>query len=1398
MDDKLPAQPDDPVTPPSSPAPATRRWVWPAAAVGTVAVAALGVASGVGWIWNTEAGTRWALDQVPGLVVTDVQGSLGGPTLSMRRLKLHLSSGELAIESLQLRELDWQWHPHLGAWAALRAGHLSAATVRWTSTPSTTPSSAPQNLQLPLDVDVAQWQLGQLQIDDLPALSQGSGSLTLGAEQGGEHRVSLQSLRSERFDLQGRLRIGTQAPLTVALDAQASSLPDQAPHWGAQLHAQGPLQALQLQARLQGSAQSGSPATQLDLQAEVHPFASWPVHSLALNTQALDLASLHAGWPRTRLSGSAALAQPQTKAPLQLSVDMSNTLAGRWDQGALPVQSLRLQADGHWSGAAALGGRIDAVVLRSVDVRLGGATTAGRLQGDGRWAVPAGAEPAAGAQAALKLQLTELQPAALDERLTPMRLSGPIQLTLDGLPQPAVVLGEADTHTAALRWQVQSQWQGLWANNPALPATALALDAKGSATTLEVKRFEARAAGALVQTSGQAGQSPDGGWHWQWQATLENVDPSVWWPGEPGSAWRRGPHRLTARLDTAGRLPAAAASQWTDPLSALRNAQGQVQLELAPSQLVGVALQGGMHLDSQRGEGLRGWVDAAGNRIDFSAQGTTAWRVDLKAPSLAALAPWASLSEATRAWSPQGGHVEAHGQLQPGDTAWQWQGQASGGALALGAWQLDQFDLQSQGSNHLDAPLSLALTAQGLRHGEMRVDQITLDVQGSGRHHQCRALIDSPVRPPLWFERLLGVRTGSGTRVQAQLDGAWQPESGQALWPAAGRWQGQLVKLSGGARDGSGQPWMAAQGIGLQADFGAQGQLLGLNAEPGRVQLPGTAVQWQSARWEPQHLDLDAQLEPFALAPLLDRAQPELGWRGDLIVGGELRVRRDERFDADIVIERRSGDLSVSEDVRNPTAHLRALGLSDLRLALNAHDGHWYFTHALAGRQLGEMAGVLSAQTDPALAWPDAHAAIDGVAQMRVANLDVWGAWVPPGWRLGGELRSTAQFSGHLDAPQITGAISGDGLTARHSLLGVELTDGRLALQLEGTRARLQTFDFRGGDGRLQMQGEAQLGEAPQAQLQVQADHFLMLGRVDRRVVASGHADLRLDRTAIAVDATVNVDEGLIDFSRGDAPGLDDDVSINQPDTLTAGDDSAPRSTRTVRLNTALNLGNQLRVKGHGLDTLLRGQLLLRHGGDRLNVVGALQTSGGTYAAYGQKLDIERGVITFTGPVEDPRLDIFAVRPNLDVQVGVAVTGTVLNPRVRLASEPEMSDAYKLSWLMLGREPDGLGEADTALLQRAALALLAGEGEAPTDALLKTFGITDFGVRQTTDSNDVRQTVVSLGKQLTRRWYVGYERSINATSGTWQLIYRAAQRFTLRAQSGEDNALDMIWSWRWP
>jgi translocation and assembly module TamB len=288
---------------------------------------------------------------------------------------------------------------------------------------------------------------------------------------------------------------------------------------------------------------------------------------------------------------------------------------------------------------------------------------------------------------------------------------------------------------------------------------------------------------------------------------------------------------------------------------------------------------------------------------------------------------------------------------------------------------------------------------------------------------------------------------------------------------------------------------------------------------------------------------------------------------------------------------------------------------------------------------------------------------------------------------------------------------------------------------------------------------------------------------------------LQADR--LRLDGKLAVDSGLFDLTARDAPSLDDDVNVRRNGSSGASlaePAARPGLMRNAVVALEVDLGRQLRLRGRGLDTTLAGQLQLSAPGGRLAVNGTVRAENGTYAAYGQKLEIERGLVAFAGPLDGARLDILALRPNVDVRVGVAITGTALNPRVRLVSEPEMSETDKLSWLVLGRGPDGLGRTDTALLQRAAVALLAGEGEGPTDALLRSIGLDDVSVRQT--DGEVRETVITLGKQLSRRWYVGYERGVNATTGTWQLIYRIAQRFTLRAQSGLENSLDLIWTWR--
>ena len=1396
-DTVIPAPPDGPVAPAGRWRTA-RWWLAGALAAGTASLLLLG--GGATWLWATESGTRWALSQVPGLSFAELKGAPGLGGLSLGRLNLKTPAGELTLTQVQLQGLQYRWRPAPGQWLAWHMASAQVAALRWQSAPSSGPAVAPVQLRLPLAVSVEQLSVASARIDEAPELRQLQARLSLAEDSGARHRVQNLRLQTDRFALQGEATLAADAPLQARVSAQLDGRWEGAA-WQARLDLAGPLAALQAQARLQGEAGAGRPAPALSAQAQLRPFAAWPLGDLQLQTDALDLSALLAGAPRTRLRGQVQVRSAGLDQPAQAEVALHNDAAAPWSDGGLPVRSLSFSAKGTPQPLQ----RLDWQGLQLV---LGDARAeAGRLSGQGHWQAGPGVP---GARVALAL--TQVRPSALDARLPALVLSGPVTLDLR-LPQD--MAATSARFDARLTGQMAAAGTRPNPNaNAGLPPVVLALAGQVDRQGLKLDQLLASAGTARLQASGQASRASDHRWRWDLRADVADLDPSLWYPGEPGSAWRRGPHRLNGRLASSGQAPQTALA---DPWLRWRELAGQASLQLDPSQLAGVAVQGEASLTGA-GDASRAQVrlQAGANRLVWDGEARRG-RATLEAPELAGLGPLLALLPAARPWLPSAGSLQADLQQEGPAAAAQWQARVSARgvqtpSLRLGRLQLEGRSTWADGGPALDAPLALTLQADDIAWpgGPERIEALRATLGGSLRQHQVQASAVSPLRPPVWFDQLLGANTGSGTRMVLRAEGRWQPAQGgpAADGRGAGQWHLSIPLLQGQASDGSGQPWLAGQDLQLKADLGPAAALRQLSLAPGRLQLPGTALQWQVAEYQAgagssglPRLAVDAQIEPFAAAPLLARAQPELGWRGDLMLAGSVRIRSEQRFDADVVFERQSGDLSVADDVQDSNTRYQSLGLSDLRLGLAAHDGTWHFTQALAGRRLGEMAAALTVRTRADVAWPPAEAPLEGVAQVHVARLGAWGAWLPPGWRLGGELTTSASLGGRVGAPEITGQLQARGLSVRNALEGVDWTEGEVDLRLQGATARVERFQFKGGEGRLTVTGEAALGQTPTLALQGQADRFQVLGRVDRRLTTSGQVSLRLGRDSIDLQGQLKVDEGLIDFSRGGAPGLDDDVSVvnsaRMPAASAEAGSARPVPRRAVTLKLLVNLGEQLRVKGRGLDTRLLGELTLgATPAGRLAATGTVRTDRGTYAAYGQKLTIERGQLIFTGPVDDPRLDIFASRPNLDVTVGVAVTGTALIPRVRLFSEPEMADIDKLSWLLLGRASDGLGRTDTALLQRAALALLAGEGEAPTDALLDSIGLTDFSVRQD-DSGDTRETVVTLGKQLSRRWYLGYERSVNAASGTWQLIYRAAQRFTLRAQSGEDNAVDLIWTWRW-
>ena len=1451
-------RPAAPAAATASARPARRRWTaWLGIGLlGLVLLLVLLVLLGGGALYGLlrhPDALPWVLQQVPGLRVQGLQGTLGSGRLRAQSLvwQMPANAGQLSVQGLLIDSQGVDWSPHPGARIGLRLARVEVDSVVYQSgPPSGVALAAPADLRLPLALQIDALRIGRLQIDALPVIETLAARVALGAERGALHRIEALSLDWQQVHFQGSLQIGSTAPL--ALQASLQARRSAGPAWAASLQARGPLAKLVLDARLQGQAPpsragTGTPsaaAPSLAAHATVLPFAPWPLGELTLATHQLDLSALAPGLPHTALSGNATVLTRGPDQPATADIKLINALPGAWDTGRLPVRQWQLRA----SGAPR---QHDELTLEHFTLDLADASgPAGQVSGKGRWAADA---------LALELQVSALQPARLHQQAAALLLAGPVQLRATGLPGPAAasVAGSATAAPPATppatsragtptpapaklpQLAVDAKLNGRLLDGSGLPVQ-LRLVGQASQQHILISQMQASAGAASAKAQLDA-LAVGAGWQLRGQASLDRFDPRPWWRGTDASAWQKGPQRLDGELDLdlLWRRSAAPAAAQAGTLAIerwLSQIDGDARLAVRNSLLAGVPLAGTLRLHSGAvGTEIEASADLAGNQLSLKGQraaqaAADEWQVQLQAPALAALAPLARLTAELapglgpllRNYWPSTGKLAGELQVSGRWPTLRTRGELRAAGLLAEAAALQSATLGWQTGANADAPLTLKLQAQGLASGPQRLDSLSASLTGSLRQHSLMLRADSPAKPPSWTENLLGP-VASGTRLQIDGQGRWQPEAGRATADDfAGRWLLQGLQLQGGARDSQGgsQPWLSAQALSAELALGTGLQLQAVSLAPGRVQLLGTTVNWQEARWQagpgqpagqpaeqstttgPGRLTLVAELERFDVAALLARLQPDLGWGGQLTVGGRIDIRRAAKLDAEVVLERVSGDLTLTDDL----GVTQALGVTDLRLALTAHDGLWQFAQGLAGRSIGEMAGAQVLRTSADRLWPPADAALQGVIESRVANLGIWGAWVPPGWRLTGNLRTSAIFGGTLGAPEVRGEMVGSGLGVRNLLQGVNFADGDLALTLAGDSARIERFVFKGGDGQLTLTGGAQLGAAPSAKVHLVADRFRLLGRIDRRLVASGSADLQLDAQRLVLDGGFTVDEGLIDLSQSEARALDADVVVRRSSPAASAPGqrapplpglaaAAPTPQRQAQVTLKINLGQKLRLRGHGVDTGLRGDLVVSSPDGKLALRGVVRTEGGTVAAYGQKLEIERGAVSFAGALDNPQLDVLAIRPNLDVRVGVLVIGPAQNPRIRLFSEPDLADYDKLSWLVLGRAPDGLGRNDTALLQRAALALLSGDGKSPTDALLEGIGLTDFSVRQS--DGDTRETIVSLGKQLSQRWYIGYERSVNATTGSWQLIYRIAQRFTLRAQSGTDNALDVIWSWRW-
>lgn len=1431
-------------------------WPWLWVPLGGVALV-LALLVAVWGLAHHEGATQRLLNLLSGVGVrvTAPQGAFLGD-FRAERIEVDLPRGGfLHLEAPAWQGLRLVPDLDVASFIGVRAQGMQAGKVRlnWVAgPPSPTPTQAPRNLSLPVSVHLGRVQVGEFASNLLGEVPLKGLDAAVALHDGvlpTRHRIRLKQLAWGDWQAQGQADVGARGRMVVDAALQASGVVSSGLSGRADVRLKGALNDLGMtvQAHLQRADQAEQA---MDVSAQVQPFAPWPVSRLKAKLERLNLADLHAGLPRTALQGTLDV-EPQGptqkgRADLLGRVNLHNSLSGTWDAQRLPVTD--------WQGTLQMAKATEA---RSVDDVLDA------LQVDWQLALPRvrGQNAAKvklsggwGQGRSLKLAMAQMEPQALHSLAPALQLQG--EVTLAPVRTSAGANPSWRDTAATLVANLKGEYGPAYATperaktmQPGVHPVAATAEARYAPGLVSVTR--------LALSSGEASAVlSEAQWRWPQAVSALPAKPGALPSSAPAPASAASQPELTApsvpawqakgtlnvrAFDPRLWMPWPAEASGRHQLSAHAQFEldadwrGVLNAQLAPSWLAGVPLQGKVQWQSPRSRqvmSLNVDLDAAGNLAKAQMQlpwqrgasglpqlaSSAQWQAQVNAATLQTLQPLAALVGAREvsgamSLSTQGQglwpRLSTEGQARVSGLRWV---PKAGEGVSVASVQADWgLDMRTPAS-----PMKAQVQLSQVRTASVELMEATLRLHGSAQAHQGEVHATLTRKPPVQPVADEGAAPLKPERLTVDL----ALQGGLGWTDTAQSWQGHIQDMVVRLGEAPGREVARLQPTPVQWRQSERAESVTLGTT--RLNLMGAVLHLRQAAWtwadrqrDPVGVaEMDMELEEFNLPQLLARWQPQAGWGGDLILQGDMKVRhsRQDPWRVDATVQRKSGDLSLSEPTIEGNSAQR-LGIREAKVNLQAREGTWTLTELFEGRALGKLVGRQVVQAMNPAAGPQGSDPLRGELDLTIGNLRPWGTWIPAGWRVSGQMQAKAELAGTLGAPRYSGQVVGENLGGGQALLGVNLSDGKLLMSLRGDLIVLQHFEARGGPagGLITAQGQGTFGEIPQARLSLTADRFPLLQRVDRRLVVSANINAALGTEAIEVEGQARVDEGLIDISHSSAPTVGEDVTVvNRPaNARPVGDVNEATSTgaskrapqRKLMAHLDVDLGKKLRIKGMGLDAFLSGALKVTTPSNRPTLNGIIRVEKGTYAAYGQKLVVERGTLAFTGPIENPRLDILAMRAqsavatNSDVKVGVAITGTAQDPRIRLYSEPAMSETEKLSWLVLGRAPTGLGGADIGLLQTAAVALLAGEGASPSDNLMSTLGLDEFSVRQTDGA--VRATVVNVGKQVSRYWYVGYERNLNATGGNWQLIYTLARRFTLRLQAGVDNAADLIWSWRW-
>ena len=424
---------------------------------------------------------------------------------------------------------------------------------------------------------------------------------------------------------------------------------------------------------------------------------------------------------------------------------------------------------------------------------------------------------------------------------------------------------------------------------------------------------------------------------------------------------------------------------------------------------------------------------------------------------------------------------------------------------------------------------------------------------------------------------------------------------------------------------------------------------------------------------------------------------------------------------------------------------------------------------------------------------PQGRRNLGGNVNMRNFDLAIANPIFARGEKAAGKLNANLRLAGNVERPQLFGQLQLNGMDIDGNFMPFDMQPSQLAMNFNGMNSTL-AGTVRTRQGNIALSGDADWTQLDNWRARVAAKG----NKVRITVPPMVRLDVSPDVEFVATPSLFTLD-GRVDipWARIVVQEVPESAVGVSSDEVMLDKDLKPIKPQTagipINSNLVIHVGDNVRLNAFGLKARLNGDLKMVQDKQGLGLNGQINIPEGSFRAYGQDLIVRKGILLFSGPPDQPLLNIEAIRnpesTENDVIAGVRVTGTADEPKAEIFSDPAMSQQEALSYLLRGQGLDTSGDDGNAMTS-----MLVGLGVAQSGQVVgkigETFGVSNLAL-DTAGVGDSSQVVVS--GYVLPGLQVKYGVGIFDSLATLTLRYRLMPKLYLEAVSGIDQALDLLY-----